>query len=73
MRPHSSILLDGPKRTAARSMLYPVGFNEEDFQKSIIGIASTWSNVTPCNIHIDELAREAEAGADAAGRRCSWN
>ncbi len=66
-RPFSSILLDGPERAAARAMLYPVGFTEEDFKKPIIGIASTWSNVTPCNMHIDKLALEAEKGANAAG------
>jgi len=48
-------------------MLYPVGFRPEDFSKSIIGIASTWGMVTPCNMHIDQLAREAEAGANEAG------
>jgi dihydroxy-acid dehydratase len=48
-------------------MLYPVGFKPEDFQKPIIGIASTWGMVTPCNMHIDQLAREAEAGANEAG------
>jgi dihydroxy-acid dehydratase len=48
-------------------MLYAVGFKKEDFQKSIVGIASTWSMVTPCNAHIDGLAREAARGADEAG------
>ncbi len=48
-------------------MLYPVGFKSEDFSKPIIGIASTWSNVTPCNMHIDKLALESEIGANAAG------
>jgi dihydroxy-acid dehydratase len=48
-------------------MLYPVGFTKEDFSKPIIGIASTWSNVTPCNMHIDKLALESEKGANAAG------
>jgi dihydroxy-acid dehydratase len=67
MRPFSSLLLDGPERAAARAMLYPVGFKEEDFSKPIIGIASTWSNVTPCNMHIDKLALEAEKGANAGG------
>ena len=69
LRPHSSVLVDGPERAAARAMLYPVGFKEEDFQKPIIGIASTWSNVTPCNMHIDKLALEAEKGANAGGGR----
>ncbi|HOB33522.1 MAG TPA: dihydroxy-acid dehydratase, partial [Verrucomicrobiota bacterium] len=67
LRPYSSILLDGPERAPARAMLYPVGFKPEDFKKPIIGIASTWSMVTPCNMHIDQLAREAEAGANAGG------
>ena len=69
LRPHSSIVLDGPERAPSRAMLYPVGFKKEDFSKPIIGIASTWSMVTPCNMHIDQLAREAEAGANAAGAK----
>jgi dihydroxy-acid dehydratase len=48
-------------------MLRAVGFGDADFQKPIVGVASTWSMVTPCNMHIDGLAREAAAGADAAG------
>jgi dihydroxy-acid dehydratase len=67
LRPHSSVLLDGHERAAARAMLYPVGFTQEDFSKPIIGVASTWSNVTPCNMHIDKLALEAEKGANANG------
>jgi dihydroxy-acid dehydratase len=67
MRPFSSLLVDGPERAAARAMLYPVGFTDEDFKKPIIGVASTWSNVTPCNMHIDKLALEAEKGTNANG------
>ena len=67
LRPHSSIVLDGPDRAPNRSMLRAVGFKDEDFKKPVVGIASTWSMVTPCNMHIDRLAREAEAGANAAG------
>ena len=67
LRKFSSILIDGPDRAPSRSMLRAVGFNNEDFTKPIVGIASTWSMVTPCNMHIDQLAREAEAGANAAG------
>ncbi|MDZ4697055.1 MAG: dihydroxy-acid dehydratase [Deltaproteobacteria bacterium] len=67
MRQYSSLLLDGPERAASRAMLYPVGFKAEDFKKPIIGIASMWSNVTPCNMHIDKLALEAEKGANAGG------
>ncbi len=46
-------------------MLRAVGFSDEDFEKPLVGIASTWSMVTPCNMHIDELARESGAGVDA--------
>lgn len=66
-RQFSGPMLDGPERAPSRAMLYPVGFREEDFQKSQIGIASTWSMVTPCNMHIDQLAHQAAAGANAAG------
>jgi dihydroxy-acid dehydratase len=66
-RKFSAVLVDGPDRAPNRSMLRAVGFKDEDFAKPIVGIASTWSMVTPCNMHIDELARVAAAGADAAG------
>ncbi|TVR54640.1 MAG: dihydroxy-acid dehydratase [Puniceicoccaceae bacterium] len=66
-RTHSALVVDGPDRAPSRSMLRAVGFSDEDFTKPAIGIASTWSMVTPCNMHIDELAREAGQGADAAG------
>jgi len=52
-------------------MLYPVGFTEKDFAKSQIGVASTWSMVTPCNMHIDQLAREAALGIDKAGGKAT--
>ncbi len=67
MREFSGPLVDGPERAPTRAMLHAVGFQPDDFRKPQIGIASTWSQVTPCNIHIDELAREAAAGADEAG------
>ena len=67
MRPFSSILFDGDERAAARAMLYPVGFKAEDFKKPLIGVASTWSDVTPCNMHLDKLARESEKGVNASG------
>ncbi|MFZ9836988.1 MAG: dihydroxy-acid dehydratase [Opitutaceae bacterium] len=66
-RKYSSVVVDGPARAGARSMLRPVGFTDADFQKPVIGIASLWSMVTPCNMHIDKLALESEAGANAAG------
>jgi hypothetical protein len=46
IRPHSSLLLDGPERAAARAMLYPVSFTEEVFKKPIVGVAPTGSNIT---------------------------
>jgi dihydroxy-acid dehydratase len=66
-RPHSSLVVDGVERAAARAMLHAVGFKRDDFKKCQIGIASTWSMVTPCNMHIDRLAREAGEGVDEAG------
>ncbi|MCP5541138.1 MAG: dihydroxy-acid dehydratase [Akkermansiaceae bacterium] len=66
-RQFSGPMLDGPDRAASRGMLYPVGFKTADFAKSIVGVASTWSMVTPCNMHIDRLAKEAAKGVDAAG------
>jgi dihydroxy-acid dehydratase len=66
-RAFSSQLVDGPERAASRAMLHAVGFQRADFRKSQVGIASTWSQVTPCNIHIDKLALESAKGVDAAG------
>ena len=66
-RRFSSIVHDGADRAPNRSMLRAVGFQDADFQKTVVGISSTWSMLTPCNMHIDALAREAGAGADAAG------
>jgi len=66
-RKYSSIYVDGAERAPSRSMLRAVGFKDEDFQKPVIGIASTWSMVTPCNMHIDKLALEAGHGVDSSG------
>ena len=63
----SRLVVDGVKQAPSRAMLRAVGFRDEDFAKPQVGVASTWSMVTPCNMHIDGLAREAAAGADAAG------
>jgi dihydroxy-acid dehydratase len=68
-RPYSSIVVDGVEQAPSRAMLYPVGFKPEDFKKPQIGVASTWSMVTPCNMHINELAQEAVKGADDAGAK----
>ena len=66
-RAFSSIVVDGAERAASRAMLYAVGFKTEDFKKSQIGVASTWSMVTPCNIHIDQLAVHVAQGINEAG------
>jgi dihydroxy-acid dehydratase len=66
-REFSAPVIDGPERAFSRGMLYAVGFKKEDFKKPIIGVASTWSEVTPCNVHIDKLAREVVQGVDGAG------
>ena len=66
-REFSSLVVDGPERAASRAMLHAVGFKREDFKKSQIGIASTWSQVTPCNIHIDQLAVHVALGVNEAG------
>jgi dihydroxy-acid dehydratase len=66
-RPYSSKVVDGVERAASRAMLHAVGFKRSDFPKPQIGIASTWSMVTPCNMHINKLADAAGVGADQAG------
>ena len=71
LRPFSSIVLDGESRAPSRAMLYPIGFRENDFSKPQIGVASTWSMVTPCNMHIDQLARETAAGVNDAGGKAT--
>ena len=66
-RKFSSVVVDGYERAPSRAMLYPVGFKKEDFNKPQVGIASTWSMVTPCNMHINALADEAEKGINNTG------
>src|SRR6202142_2971734 len=69
MRKFSRLVVDGVKQTPGRAMLRAVGFVDADFEKPQVGIASTWSNLTPCNMHIDELARLAAGGAESAGAK----
>lgn len=66
-RKYSSIIIDGVAQAPSRAMLHAVGFSDDDFKKPQIGIASTWSMVTPCNMHINKLADDAAKGADSAG------
>ena len=68
-RPHSSIVVDGVAQAPSRAMLRAVGFTGADFDKPQVGIASTWSMITPCNMHINELAEAAAMGADEAGAK----
>jgi dihydroxy-acid dehydratase len=65
-RPFSSQVVDGMERAPSRAMLHAVGFTSEDFNKPQIGIASTWSMVTPCNMHINKLADDAATGVNNA-------
>ena len=62
IRKFSSVVVDGPDRAPNRSMLRAVGFKDKDFTRSVVGIASTWSMVTPCNMHINLLADQAGSG-----------
>ncbi|MDJ0331427.1 dihydroxy-acid dehydratase [Planococcus sp. S3-L1] len=63
----NSKVFDGAMKAPNRAMLRSVGVTDEDFKKPMIGVASTWSEVTPCNIHIDDLAISAKKGARDAG------
>ena len=67
LRRYSRVVVDGDEQAPSRAMLRAVGFEEDDFQRPQIGIASTWSMVTPCNMHIGDLAEEAAKGANDAG------
>lgn len=67
LRRYSRIVVDGTEQAPSRAMLRAVGFSEEDFKRPQVGIASTWSMVTPCNMHIRELSAEAASAVDQAG------
>lgn len=66
-RRHSRVLLDGPDRAPARAMLRAVGLTDEDFTRPLIGIANTWAEVTPCNLHLRALAEYVKEGVREAG------
>ena len=68
-RRYSRQVVDGLKQTPSRAMLRAVGFVDADFEKPQVGVASTWSNLTPCNMHIDELAKIAASGVEQAGAK----
>lgn len=66
-RAYSKVVFDGVKQTPSRAMLRAVGFDDRDFRRTQVGIASTWSTLTPCNMHIDKLADAAVKGVEGAG------
>ncbi|MDA9758203.1 dihydroxy-acid dehydratase [Pseudomonadota bacterium] len=66
-RKYSKILHDGPQQAASRSMLRGAGFKDEDFEKSIVGIASLGASVTPCNMHLNSLAEIVEESVNNSG------
>ena len=68
-RKYSSKIVDGLEQAPSRAMLRAVGFEDEDFKKPQVGIASTWSMVTPCNMHIDKLANSAVKGVNESGSK----
>ena len=67
LRRYSRVVVDGVEQAPSRAMLRAVGFEDEDFNKPQVGVASTWSMITPCNMHLDDLARHAVEGIDASG------
>jgi len=67
MKPRSSEVTDGPARAPARAMLRAVGMTDGDWGKAQIGVASSWNEVTPCNLPLDRLAKRAKEGVRAAG------
>ena len=67
MRKYSSKVVDGKDRSPSRSMLRAVGFKDKDFKLPQIGVASTWSMVTPCNMHINDLAKVTAKSIDSNG------
>ena len=67
MKPRSGLVTDGLERAPARGMLRAVGFKDEDFAKAQIGIASSWNEITPCNLSLDRLAKASKKGVKDAG------
>src|ERR1051325_11164159 len=67
LKPRSRDVTDGIEKTAARGMLRAVGMTDDDFGKPQIGVASSWNEITPCNLSLDRLAKSAKDGVHAAG------
>src|SRR5689334_23112068 len=67
IKPRSRVVTDGLEATAARGMLRAVGLGDDDFAKPQIGVASSWNEITPCNLSLDRLAQAVKSGVHAAG------
>jgi dihydroxy-acid dehydratase len=67
IKPRSRVVTDGLEATASRGMLRAVGMSDEDFPKPQIGVASSWNEITPCNLSLDRLAQAVKQGVHAAG------
>jgi dihydroxy-acid dehydratase len=67
IKPRSRDVTDGLEKTAARGMLRAVGMGDDDWVKSQIGVASSWNEITPCNLSLDRLAKAVKEGVHAAG------
>jgi len=67
IKPRSRDVTDGLERAAARGMLRAVGMGDDDFAKPQIGVASSWNEITPCNLSLDRLAKAVKNGVHAAG------
>src|SRR3546814_14300620 len=67
MKPRSRDVTDGLEKTAARGMLRAVGMGDEDWVKPQIGVASSWNEITPCNLSLDRLAKAVKRGVHAGG------
>src|SRR5690625_276895 len=67
IKPRSRVVTDGLEATAARGMLRAVGMGDEDWAKPQIGVASSWNEITPCNLSLDRLAQGVKAGVHAGG------
>ena len=69
LRKHSKKIVDGVEQAPSRAMLRAVGFRTKDFKIPQVGIASTWSMITPCNMHLNDLAQETSSGVEESGAK----
>jgi dihydroxy-acid dehydratase len=67
LKPRSAVITDGPDRAPTRAMLKAAGFTDEDLSRPIIGVANTWIEIGPCNLHLRRLAAKVKEGIRAAG------